>query len=157
MEHTLENLWRRIARMVPTFRNPDKYQVLKWREWGRKNLPSPGDGMVLEDLDLVALTYGALVQRPKDADGKFRLIEIKERGGSMGYAQQRVFGLMHRLLRQSDPQREYYDGFYLVRWNDDSVSVNGTKMSMEQFKAWMVGQLAYSQCPLSMFDNRYSE
>lgn len=156
MENTIKRWWDVIARVIPTFRNPDKYQVLKWRDWGRKNLPTASNGMVLEDLDLVALTYGALVQRPNNADGKFRLIEIKEAHGEMGYAQKRVFGLMHKLFRQADPQREYYDGFYLVRWNDDFVIVNGTKMDMPQFKEWMIGKLPYSQCPLSLFDNRWN-
>ncbi len=112
--------------------------------------------MVLEDLDLVALTYGALISRPKEADGKFRFIEIKEAHGAMGYAQQRVFGLIHRLLRQADPQREYYDGFYLVKWYDDHVMVNGKQMTMDIFKLWMVGTLPYLECPLSLFDGRWN-
>lgn len=146
--------WLHINGIAPTFRHPDKYQVLKWREWGRKHLPSPSEGMVLEDLDLVALTYGAMIQRPKEADGRFRFIEIKEMHGTMGYAQQRVFGLIHRLLRQADPQHEYYDGFYLVKWNEDHVIVNGTKMSMDDFKGWMTGTLSYLKYPLSLFDGR---
>lgn len=143
-----------MAGLAPVFRNPDKYQVLKWRDWSRKNLPTASDGMVLEDLDLVALTYGSLIARPANADGRFRLIEIKEERGAMGYAQQRVFGLIHRLLRQADHEHEFYDGFFLVKWNSDHVVVNGQYMAMDEFKLWMTGQLSFSKCPLSLFDGK---
>lgn len=101
----------------PRFRNPDKYQLLAWREWGRDKLPNGNSGMVQEDLDLVSLIFGPLINRLYNADGKFMLIEIKTSLGEMGYAQKRVFSLIHRLLRKADPSKNFYIGFYLVRWN----------------------------------------
>ncbi len=41
---------------IPKFRNPDKLQVLPYREWMRLNLPTGKQGMVVEDLDAVQLS-----------------------------------------------------------------------------------------------------
>jgi len=125
----------------PVFRNPDKYQVLEWREWMREKLPNGRGGMVVEDLDLVPLLFGTLINRPYDADGKFMFVEIKTAIGKMGYAQQRVFSLIHRLLRKADPQQDFYIGFYLVRWNGKfPESVNGIRVTENDFVEFMTGK-----------------
>ena len=107
----------------------------------RANLPNAQGGMVIEDLDLVPLMFGTLINRPYAADGKFMLVEIKEKYGQMGYAQKRVFQLMHRLLRKADPQKEYYIGFYLVKWNSHKPeSVNGIPVTESEFVEFMTGK-----------------
>jgi hypothetical protein len=133
----------------PVFRNPDKYQVLEWREWMRDNLPNGKSGMVVEDLDLVPLLFGPLVNRQRDEDGKFMLIEIKTAFGQMGYAQRRLFSMMHKLLRKADPDRKYYIGFYLVRWNNGKPeSVNNARVTEQKFIEFMTGKATLE----SMFD-----
>lgn len=133
----------------PIFRNPDKYQVLEWREWMRDKLPNGQSGMVVEDLDLVPLLFGPLINRPYKDDGKFMLIEIKTMSGQMGYAQGRLFSLIHRLLRDADPSRYYYIGFYIVRWNDNKPeSVNGVMITEHEFIDFLTGKKQIK----SMFD-----
>jgi len=122
----------------PIFRNPDKVQVLPWRDWMRVNCPTPGQGLVVEDLDLVVLRYGPLEGRPRDADGKFLFMEVKCKGASVGYAQQRVFGLIDRLLKKADPNGAFYIGYFVLHWFDDYVAIGGKRMSLPEFKTWLL-------------------
>jgi hypothetical protein len=138
------------------FRNPDKLALIPYREYMRDNLPTPGQGMVVEDMDVIALQIGALCGRHRDADGKFMMIEIKSFGARMGYAQTRLFSMMHRLMRAGDPQKEYYVGFYLLHWDDNNnkpVSINHQPCTEQEFKDWMVGETTL----LSLFDSRSQE
>ena len=124
----------------PVFRNPDKIQVLEWREWMRKNMPIGRAGFVAEDLDLIVRRYGSLEHG--SSDGKFMLIEIKQCGKTIGYAQKRTFGLIDRLLRLSDPNKEHYIGFYLINWNGDHVVINQKeKLDMNGLKQFLLGEL----------------
>lgn len=135
----------------PVFRNPDKFQVLPWREYMRQRLPAPSDGMVVEDLDLVALQIGKLVGRHRDADGKFMLIEVKNVGSSMGYAQGRLFAMMHRLFRMGDPGHQHYIGFYLLQWDSQQNkphSINYAPCTEDAFAQWMTGKITLP----SLFD-----
>ena len=125
----------------PVFRHPDKIQELPWRKWMREALPCPQEGFVVEDLDLLVLRFGGLEGRPYDADGCFFLAEIKQNGVAMGYAQKRVWSLVHRLLRQADPEKKFYAGFYLVNWDTESVLVNRTQMTLDQFKEFLLGRI----------------
>lgn len=128
---------------TPKLRNPDKVEVFPWREWGRQYLPKPQEGMVLEDIDLVVLRFGPLEGRPYSADGRFLLAEIKQGGGGkLEYAQERVFGLLHRLLRKSDPTKQYYVGFYLIQWGEVGAIVNGRKLTWVQLRDFMLGKLS---------------
>lgn len=109
----------------PTLRNPDKVQPLPWRDWMREHLPIGPDGMVIEDLDLVSLLFGSRIGRRYNDDGRFSLIEIKQATGIIQYAQKRLFGLIHRVLRRGDPDRTFYRGFYILRW------VSGPEIEVE--------------------------
>ena len=125
----------------PVFRNPDKVQVLAWRDWLRENMPIGRDGFVAEDLDLIVLRFGKLENRPHNKDGKFMLIEVKQCGKTIDYPQKRTFGLIDRLLRLSDPDKDYYIGFYVINWNDDHVVVNQTeKLDMPNLKRFLLGE-----------------
>jgi hypothetical protein len=69
----------------------------------------------------------------------------------MGYAQKRVFSLMHKLLRKADPTGDFYIGFYLVRWNcKKPETVNGIVVSENEFVAFMTGKKKMQ----SMFDEQ---
>ena len=142
----------------PVFRNPDKVQVLTWREWMREELPAPREGMVIEDLDLLVLRFGSLECRNYKDDGKFLLAEVKIKDAQINYAQQRVWKLLHTLLRKSDTNQSYYQGFYLIQWFDlpkeDNknfnffVKVNDRKLEIDDFKAFLLGKVEIK----SLFD-----
>ena len=135
----------------PVFRNPELYQVLPWRECFRNNFPTAKQGYVVEDLDLLILKFGEAIGRDKDDDGKFILCEIKTNGASMGYAQQRVWGLVHRTLRLGDPDRKYYHGFYLIGWNEEQkekISINGVVVGIDGLREFVTGNTTIK----SMFD-----
>lgn len=117
----------------PVFRNPDKFQVLPWREFIRQNLPAGNEGFVAEDLDLIVRIY-----KHDDPEGKFMLIELKYQQSTLNTAQKRTFGLIDKLLRKADPERKKYFGFYLVQYPFEKpedckyVYVNFNKQSCEQ-------------------------
>jgi len=120
----------------PKFRNPDKFQVLPFRDWLRTNLPNGSNGMVVEDLDLVVRCYGPMYG--KDGDGMFMLVENKFGMATLGVAQVKTFGLIDRLLRQADPEARRYRGYYLVQydceeWEKANFRINGTPVTREQF------------------------
>ena len=124
----------------PVFRNPDKVQVLEWREWMRENMPTGREGFVAEDLDLVVRRYGSLEHG--SGDGRFMLIEVKQCNATIGYAQKRTFGLIDRLLRLGDPDSKHYIGFYLINWNSDHVVVNQKeKLDMAELKSFLLGEM----------------
>jgi len=112
------------------------------REWIRKHIPGPQEGFVAEDLDLIFLRYGKLIGRDKDADGQFILCEWKLSHRELPYSQQRVFGLIDRLLRKADPESVYYQGFYSICWNgeDKSVIINDNRFSLEEFQTFLLGE-----------------
>ena len=130
--------------MKPTFRNPDKFQVLPIREYIRNHCPGPRAGLVVEDLDLVPLIYGPLVGRHRNADGKFMLVEVKHPGFGLGYAQKRVFALVDRLLRKGDPAGDFYIGFYILNWDNNTnkpVALNGYSCDEAMFQDWLTGRV----------------
>lgn len=127
----------------PVFRNPDKVQVLPFREWMRQNLPTGKQGMVVEDLDLLPTIFGPLAGRSYSDDGMFMLVELKTPGYSMSYGQKRLFGLIDTLLRFSDPHEKYYLGCFTVWWdheNNKPIAINFEPCTEEQFSLWMQGK-----------------
>lgn len=113
------------------------------REWIRRYIPSPQEGYVAEDLDLIFLRYGKAVGRGKNADGKFILCEWKLRSRELPYSQQRVFGLVDRLLRLADPVGEFYQGFYHISWDGQGniLFLNGQNITQGDFQAFLMGEL----------------
>lgn len=132
----------------PVFRNPDIVQELPFRTWMRDHLPSGNQGVVIEDLDLVVLHFGPRIGREYDADGKFMLVEVKHQRKNMDYPQRRLFGMIHRLLRQTDPEENHYVGFYLMHWEDNFARVNGRQLSEGGLRSFLLGE---DDIP-SMFD-----
>jgi len=112
------------------------------REWMRLHLPSPEQGYVVEDLDLIYLRYGKPIRRDKKADGQFILCEWKLRKRFMNYSQERVFGLIDRLLRLADPTGIYYQGFYMITWDgiSDLLWINDCKITQLQFQSFLFGE-----------------
>lgn len=126
---------------TPVFRLKDELQVLPFREWIRENLPHGRSGVVVEDLDLVIRLYGE--HHGTDATGKFMLIELKFGNATPGYAQERTFGLMDSLLRQADPERRRYLGYFIVNydntdWDRASFKLNGSPISREGLKSFLL-------------------
>lgn len=124
----------------PTFRNPDKFQVLPFREWIRNNMPSGRDGFVAEDLDLVVRLYGPRFHT--DATGKFMLIELKHGNTQPAIAQQKTFGLIDALLRKADPEQKRYLGYFVVNydnedWNVSTFRINGKPVTLYELKSFL--------------------
>ena len=109
--------------MPPIFRNPDRVQLLPERLWIRHYMPTPQEGFVAEDGDLIIDLFGPLIKQPYSANGRLLLIQIKYGATPMGYAQKRVYELMHTLMRKGDPQRRYYRGCYLIHWYAEEVTI----------------------------------
>jgi len=107
----------------------------------RHNLPTPSEGFVVEDLDLIVLRFGPLENRPYSEDGRFMLIEIKQKDKPLGYAQRRVFQLIDSILRLGDRKRQFYLGFYVIHWDEREVKVNGRTLSLDDFRMFLLGQL----------------
>lgn len=99
------------------FRNPDKFQVLPFREWLRNRMPNGSSGFVVEDLDLVIRWFGR--NFGYDSAGAFILIDLKFGRADLGMAQVKTFGLLDKLLRTADPGYERYLGFYLVQYDNE--------------------------------------
>lgn len=115
------------------------FPSLPWREWIRENIPIGKAGYVAEDLDLLFLRFGPAVRKPYNADGEFILVEIKSADIPLPYAQQRVFGLLDRLLKLGDPQAGFYKGFYQVIWGEENVIVNEVELSKNEFRKFLLG------------------
>lgn len=126
-------------RTKPVFRNPELYQVLPWRDWMRENLPSAYEGMVVVDLDVVALRYGPLANGARY--GNFHLIEIKTGSGRITRGQTETFGLMDELMRRADPHQRHYKGFCLIDWNPPNYSVNGHPVSEDDLIRFLRGEI----------------
>lgn len=116
------------------------------REWIRKFIPSPKDGYVAEDLDLIFLRFGKAIGRNKDSDGQFILCEWKLKNQDLPYPQKRVFGLIDRLLRIGDPFGEFYQGFYYICWDgeDDTFIVNRQNITQKHFQMFLMGEYSIS-------------
>lgn len=126
------------------FRNPDKVQQLPFRDYIREHCPGASAGLSVLDLDLVPLLFGQMVNRPKNADGKFMLVEIKSDRAALNYAQQRLLTMMHRLLRKADPEGLHYIGTYLLQWDTETNSparINGEPIDGAEFVRWITGDL----------------
>ena len=113
------------------------------REWIRKYIPAPKDGYVAEDLDLIFLRYGEAINKDKDADGQFILCEWKLNNRELPYAQQRIFGLIDKLLRLADSVGEFYQGFYYICWDGqrDNLLINGKNITQREFQMFLMGEL----------------
>jgi hypothetical protein len=121
----------------PVFRNDDKIQRLKFRDWFRENMPSGSNGFVVEDLDLVVRWYGRSFDT--DADGKFILVELKFGNSTIGIAQQKTFGLIDKLLRLTDPEKKRYLGYFVIQYSDEDwdkseFKINGSPISRSDFQ-----------------------
>lgn len=128
------------------FRNGDKIQVLGYREWIREHCPGARQGMVVEDLDLVPLLFGGLINRHYNDNGQFMLVEIKNTGFGVNYAQKRLFGMMDTLFRFSDPDKTFYLGFFLVWWDHEKnkpTAINMEPCSEAEFSQWMQGKAEF--------------
>jgi hypothetical protein len=129
----------------PTFRHPETFQLLKHREYIRRQLPTGSAGFVAEDLDLVIRHYGATYNL--DDTGRFMLCELKYGRAPVDYAQRRTFGLLHQLLRTADPEKQRYLGLYVIHydhedWEQANFTVNGMAVSQERFIAFVQGETA---------------
>lgn len=121
-----------------SFRRPDLLQVLPERDFFRQYLPNAAAGMVVEDLDLVLRTFGPNFDMSDI--GRFRLVELKHGSAGLTGGQIRTFGLIDRLLTLADPEREFYDGFYVVQYTawalEARFKVNGFDLSCDEFLEW---------------------
>lgn len=120
----------------PTFRNPDKFQILPFREWIRGNLPCGRDGYVVEDLDLVLRVFGKRYMT--DGIGRFMFVELKFGDSFIGVAQKKTFGLIHGLLRVADPKGERYLGYFVVQYDNEdwelaNFKINHQEITQEDF------------------------
>ena len=89
----------------------------------------------------------------RSAKVALRLFLLLALGSTLGYAQSRLYGLMHRILRNGDPAQQFYGGFYLLQWDHQENkphSVNYADITEREFCAWMTGKLALP----SLFDMR---
>lgn len=126
----------------PVFRNPDKLQVLPYREWIRDNLPTGKAGMVVEDLDLVIRVYGH--GYGTDEEGKFMLCELKHGlNTQMNHAQIKTFKLVDSILAAGDPNGTRYVGHFLVNysaedWDNAVFAVNNLHLSSDLFKKFLM-------------------
>ena len=126
----------------PVFKHPDIVPVLRFRELLRQKGLTPKEGLVVEDIDIIALRFGSIIGRPYDADGEFILGEVKHGLVKPDYAQKRTFGLIDRILRLGDPEKKYYKGFFLIQELDDSTwVVNGKTLSEDQFVQFIEGKI----------------
>jgi len=136
----------------PVFRNPELYQQLPLRDYIREKCPTPSQGLSVLDLDLVPLMFGGLVNRHRNDDGKFMLIEVKNKSVKINYAQKRLLQLMHRLFREADKNRNHYIGAYLLHWDHDNnkpVAVNNNPIDEATYIKWMSNEI---ELP-SLFDD----
>lgn len=126
----------------PTWRGHGEELPLRW--FIRERCPSPDDGLIAEDLDLVLRTT---VRSPL---GQFRLVEHKHGTAPIKTAQAMTFGLMDALFRVADPAGEHYDGWYVLRTraptegegvdyfdNLDMFQVNTVRLTKPEFIEWV--------------------
>lgn len=144
------------------FRHKELLQVLPFREYIRNHCPSSDDGLDMLDLDLVPLIFGSLAGRDRKADGRFMLVEVKHGRFNLAddYKQKRLLQMMHRLLRQADPDREHYIGCYVLNWDNPEgdlmrcpdcgklmpkpeegkpLAINSQDVTEGDFYAWITG------------------
>lgn len=128
----------------PVFRNPDKYQVLPWRDWIRTVFPTGQEGFVVQDLDLIVYRFGSLIHKKSDMYGKFILIEVKYKKHRLEFSQEVVFGLIDHLLRKADPEGNHYAGFYVLTWSEkpDEIAINGVIKGIENVGKFLLGKIS---------------
>lgn len=134
------------------------FQVLPFREWIRKELPAGRErdflgtgmegGFTPQDLDLVPKIWFK-----NNPFGKFMLVELKYMceensfKANLGYSKQQLFGLIDCLLRNADPERKVYMGFYIIHYptldwyNCEYLIVNDKKVCMEDFRKWLLFEI----------------
>lgn len=125
---------------VPVFEYPDKFQQLSFRDWLRQNKPPGSDGYVVEDLDLVLRVYSKAYDT--DHIGRFMLCELKFKSAWINHSKRKTFGVMDELLRNADPERKRYAGFFVIQYTDDdwsvsSFRVNKMELNRLQFSQFM--------------------
>jgi len=126
---------------TPRFRNPDKLQVLPYRDWLWRNLPPGRSGYVVEDLDLVLRIYGPMYD--SDADGRLMFVELKFGNTTINPAQRKTFGLIDNLMRRGDPDGRRYAGYFVLNYADEDwdvsswFRVNGVSLTREQLIAFV--------------------
>lgn len=128
----------------PEFRHPDKFQVLKFREWIRENLPTGKEGFIAEDLDLVIKVFGS--NYGLGQAGKFMLCELKFYPTSIGYAQKQLFGTIDKLLRKADPKHKIYRGYYVIQYNNEDWDISEfwiNDISVDHETLWAFFQFMY--------------
>ena len=109
------------------------------RKYIRKNCPEGEKGFVAEDLDLVLRRFDF---NGPDREGRFRLVELKVAYGVFKTSQQRTFGLLDKVLKNSNELGKYA-GFYIVYsetefWDElDQFTVNGWDLTKGQFNEWL--------------------
>lgn len=113
------------------------------RDLIREIYPAPNKGLIALDLDLILRYYGR--EFGFDDDGRFRLVEVKRNGSTLGYAHKRTFFRIDHLLRSADPESKRYLGFFVVRLSlldphdpECQIEVNGTVLSHNEFNAWLL-------------------
>lgn len=120
----------------PRFRHPERFQLLKFREWIRRNKPAGWKGFTAEDLDLVIRVYGG--DYGQDQSGCFALMELKYGRAGLGTSKRRLFGMIDALLRCADPEGHRYKGFFVVQYDDEdwdkaNFTVNRRPLTREEF------------------------
>lgn len=132
---------------APKFNHPDLVQVLPFREYLRQHMPTAQEGYVVEDLDLALRVYQPNKPTPfnfqTDAEGKLRLIELKYGKAWITPGQQRTFGLIDKLMRLGDPNKERYLGYFVVQysaedWEHSMFKINGKPVDRDTFHRFLM-------------------
>jgi hypothetical protein len=88
---------------------------LPFRDFIRRELPGPHDGLVAADVDLILRAFG--LPYGTDARGKFRMLEIKCADGRLTNGERQTFRLVDDMLRSIDPGRRRYLGYFTI-WTE---------------------------------------
>lgn len=123
------------------FRNPDKLQVLPFRDWLRRNKPNGNTGFIVEDLDLIIRLYGEHYHT--DDTGKFMLVELKFFPKWIDRAQEMTFGLIDCILRLTNLFGKRYFGFFVIQYSNNNWDIS---------KFWINKQEINRETLLEFFD-----
>lgn len=83
-----------------------------FREWGRRDLPGPAEGIVIIDLDNAIRRYGEAHGYPKQGD--LILIEKKEMNGRMTGGEGYVYGWLDTAIATGE-MGDYWRGCHVIR------------------------------------------